>query len=379
MGRWDELPPAPLIPKPKTLRQTALRYADQCPRSAYLYWANDGGVPSSPLFRGRVFHAVAERSAKACIAHGEERIDHHDVKAILQEVLLEHPEWPVTASDMEPLRQMCFHFAEHFHLPPGPLVEQLFHLDVSESTVSGTVDLAWVEDQTLFIRDYKASLGGVPSWDDITAKDQQGRRKGAKSFQLIVYALLIADGHAVARAWRLPQVNEFDVAFVYPYHLNGDGTGLLERGVRIHRLELVEHRAWLDALVKRVEHGFLTGRWPAVPDPPVCAICPAQQECPVPPQFRKGSTLERDPEEVAEEWMFLNQDADHLRVSLKEHVKRFGPIRLGSMELSHKRADSRRMSKAGKALLEAGKPVPASEYVTSESVKFGVYKAGEGF
>lgn len=370
---------AKTLVKPKTLRQTALRYADTCPHAAYLYWKNDGGVPSSPLFRGRAFHAVAERVAKACVQHGEETIGHHDAKAILDEVLVEHPEWPVPAADMEPLRQMVFHLAETFRCPPSPLIEQLFHLDVSESTVSGTVDLAWCEDDILFLRDYKASLGGIPSWDDIAAKDDQGRLKGAKSFQLIVYALLIADGRPVGTDWRLPQVNFFDVAFVYPFHLAGDGEGLLERGVRISRMELIEHRSWLNALIKRVEHGFTTGRWPAVPGSQ-CSICPAWHECPLPEAFRQGSPMERDPSEVAEELLFLTRDAEQARKSLKEYGARYGAIPVGSdMELSHKRTDSRRMSKRGKELLAAGKPVPASEYTTSESLRFDFRPRGTGF
>lgn len=387
MGRWDDLPSVNGVPMPKTLRQTALRYADNCPRSGYLYWQNDGGTPSAPLYRGRAFHMMAERVTKTCLEHGEAGVDHHMVKAVLDEVLLENPEWVIPAKEMEPLRVMCQHFADHFRMPPSPpLVEQLFHLPVSGSVVSGTVDLAWAEGDTLFIRDYKASLGGIPSWDEIGSKDQDGKLKGAKAFQLIVYSLLMADGlaqlkpHPIKGSDLFGSINHFDVAFVYPYHTNDDG--LLERGLVIDRMELIEHRSWLEKLVRRVEYGFHTGRWPAVPGSH-CNICPSPQECPLPAHLRKIqgiSPFERDPEELAEEWYFMQAELKRLQASLKGYAEHYGPISLGSdLELSFKRTDSNRMTKRGKELLAAGEPVPASEYQTSVSTRFDVRKAGEGF
>lgn len=375
----DELPPVNGIPRPKTLRQSVLRLADQCPRSAYLAWKLDGGPTSNAMFRGTVFHETAARITNTLIELGEQRIDQNDAKAILDEVLLEHPEWVVQASDMDMLRMMVWRFSECFRCPSAPLVEQLFHLAVRDSVVSGTVDLAWVDGDTLYLRDWKTGPG-FSSHDDISGKDETGTAKGAKAFQLIVYTLLMADGKAIARDWRLPGgVENFNVAFVYPYHQSGDGEGMLERGVTITRPELIEHRAWLNTLIARVEHGFETGRWPAVPGD-TCRVCPGRHECPLPAEYRKGIHVGQDPSESAEEYMFMASDVDALRKDLKAVAAEQGPIPIGdTLELSHKRVDSRRMTKRGKELLEQGLPVPSEEYTTSESTKFGIHPKGSGF
>ncbi len=381
MNRLEDLPLVNGVPKPKTYRQTFLRVFDECPRAGYLQLKHDGGPANAELNRGRVFHETAERITRTLVQLGEQRIDQHDAKAILDEVIADHPEWPVPVREMEALRLMTFHYAEHFTCPSSPLIEQLFHLRVGDSVVSGTVDLAWVDGDTFFIRDYKTGPG-FPSHDEVGSRDPvTGRLRGAKSFQLIVYTLLIADGKPVAKDWPLPPgINRFDVSFVYPFHLNGAGDGLLERGLVIERPELIEHRAWLAALVRRVEDGFSTGRWPALPGPMCEKRCPARAECPLPELFRKGvSLMERDPADAAEELLFLESDASELRKGLKEIALRTGPIRVGDMELSHKRTDSRRMTKKGKELLAAGKPIPSSEYQHSESLRFDWRKAGDGF
>lgn len=384
MGAYDDLPPANGIETPKTLRQTALRYADRCRRAGYLYWKNDGGLPSGPMYRGRAFHAVAEQLTKSCLEHGEATVDQHMAKSALEDVLQSNLDWVVPSEEMEPLRIMCQHFADHFQMPPTqPLVEQLFHLPVSGSVVSGTVDLAWCEGDTLYLRDYKTSMGGIPTRDEISSKDENGNPKGAKAFQLIVYSLLVADGEAQDTDWKIPAgVNKFDVAFVYPYHVNSDGTGLLERGLVIERPELIEHRAWLESLVHGVEYGFHTGKWPAVPGSH-CSQCPSPLECPLPAHLRKVqgiSPYERDPSELAEEYFFMREDLKRLLSGLKGYAETHGPIQFGAdLELSFKRTDSNRMTKRGKELLEQGVPVPADEYPTSTSTRFDVRPKGSGF
>jgi hypothetical protein len=382
MSRWDDISQVNGVVKPRTLRQTALRLADQCPHAAYLYWLHDGTPGTAPLFRGRVFHEVAERITRTLVSLGEKRIAPDDGKAILEEVLLEHPEWPVPVSEMDGLRIMVHNFATHFECPDKPLVEQLFHLAVRDSVVSGTVDLSWVEGDTLFIRDWKTGYD-VPSHDEIANKDKvTGRPRGAKAFQLIIYTLLMADGKAIATPWQIPPgINKFDVAFAFPALVNNEGTGLVERGVVIERPELIEHRTWLaSSLIHRVERGFATGEWPAVPGSLCEKRCPARSECPLPEQFRKGSVkVGQDPQEAAEEYLFLTADAEELRSSLKEVALAQGPIPVGSdMELSHKRKDSRRMTAEGKRLLEQGKPVPPDMYRVSESMEFKLRKRGEG-
>lgn len=375
--------PLEVVQQPKTLRQSWIRLFDRCPHSGLLYLKHDGGPKNHPMMRGTVFHETVERLAKSCIANGESRVDHHHAKAVLQEVLMEHPEWVVPVSDMDALRVMLFHWAEHFTVPPDALVEQRFHLVVGDYTISGTLDICWPVGDTLVIKDYKAGLGLI-SQDDISSKDAEGQPKGAKALQLIVYALLAADGMMVdenGEVSKLPgQFNEFQCDFVFPFF--GGGDGLLERGLVMERHELIEHRDWLKVLLNRVTAGFQTGQWPAIPGSH-CSTCPAPQECPIPATLRQMqgmSPYERDPSELGEELVFMDRDRKRLLASLKSYAEQFGPVPVGTdQEWSHKKVEARRLTKEGKAAQQAGESVPASAYTTSVSTRFGLHKAGEGF
>lgn len=377
-------PPLEVVQQPATLRQSWLRLMDRCPHSGLLYLKHDGGPQNHPMFRGTAFHATVERLAKACIAHGESRVDHHHAKAVLQEVLMENPDWVVPVKDMDDLRVMLYRWSEHFEIPPNALVEQRFHLKAEGHTISGTVDLCWVEGETLHIRDWKAGRG-IVSQDDIYAKDADGQPKGAKALQLIIYALLAADGMLVDEngelQGKLPgQVNRFDCRFVFPFFSGDDG--LLERGVVLERHELIEHRDWLKVLLNRVTAAFHTGQWPAVMGSH-CSTCPAPQECPIPLTLRQLqgiSPYERDPTELGEELVFLTRDRERLMASLKGYVEQFGPIQVGAdQEWSHVKVESKRLNKEGRAAQQAGEAVTAEMYQTSVSTRFGLRAAGEGF
>lgn len=357
MTVYTELPPLQLVKAPKTLRQSWLKIVDQCPHSAYLSLKHGGGVDSHPLFRGRAFHEVVERATRACVAQGEQKIDHHLAKAILQEVLLEHVDWVVPAGEMDDLRMMVYHWAEHFVCPVDPLVEQLFHLKIGDRVVSGTVDLAWCEDDTLHIRDYKTGRS-MPSQGEISGKDPEtGEPKGAKSAQLIIYALLMLDGRAVGSDWLPPSINRVDARLVFPFFHHDEG--LAERGLIIERPELIEHREWLTVLLNRADHGFEHGVWPAVPGSQ-CGVCPAPQECPIPAVLRRTegiSPYERDPSELAEDLLFMEQDVKRRKKELKSYCQVNGPVDVGSdLEASHKTVNT-----------------------DPPSTRFGFHKKGSGF
>lgn len=375
--------PLEVVQQPASLRQSWIRLFDRCPHSGLLYLKHDGGPKNHPMMRGIVFHATVERLAKACLENGESKVDHHHAKAVLQEVLMENPDWVVPVSDMDALRVMLFHWAEHFEVPPNALVEQKFHLTMEGYTVSGTIDICWVTDGTLHVRDYKAGLGLI-SQDDISSKDAEGQPKGAKALQLIVYALLAADGMLVDENGEVSKIdgqfNTFDLRFVFPFFSNDDG--LLERGLVMERHELIEHRDWLKVLLNRVTAGFATGQWPAIPGSH-CSTCPAPQECPIPPTLRQMqgiSPYERDPSELGEEAMFITEDRKRLIAALKGYAEQFGPIPVGSdLEWSHKKVESQRLTREGKAAQQAGLSVPADAYTTSTSTRFDLRKRGEGF
>src|SRR5436190_7357671 len=167
MPRYENLPPVNGAAKPKTYRQSLLQLADNCPRSAYLSLVHDGGPSTAPLNRGRVGHETIERALRACVEQGEDRIDQHTLKVILDEVVRDHPEWPVPVADMDVLREMLFHFAEHFTVPPNPLIEAPFRLDVNGRDVTGRIDLAWVDGDTAFVRDWKFGFS-LPAQDDVS-------------------------------------------------------------------------------------------------------------------------------------------------------------------------------------------------------------------
>lgn len=341
MTVYVDLPQLPVVTAPKTLRQTWLRTLDVCPHSAYLSLKHGGGVDSHPLFRGRAFHETVERATRACVTQGERRVDHHLVKAILQEVLTDHPDWVVPASEMDDLRMMLFHWADSFICPDSPLVEQLFHLEMDGMIVSGTVDLAWCEGDTLHIRDYKTGRA-IPSQGEVSGKNPEtGENMGAKSAQLIIYSLLMCDGRAVASDWVPPSVNRIDARFIYPFFHYEEG--LSERGLIIDRLELVEHRQWLAVLLNRAEAGFEQGVWPAVPGSQ-CGTCAAPMDCPVPALLRQTegiSPYERDASELAEDYLFMREDAKRRRKELKSYCEANGPIPIGSdLEISHKRVET---------------------------------------
>lgn len=357
MSIYTELPQVEAVRQPKTLRQTWLRTLDKCAHSAYLSLKHDGGVESHPLFRGRAFHECVERATRACVTHGEPRVDQHLAKSILHEVLLDHPDWVVPASEMDDLRMMVYRWSEHFVCPDSPLVEQLFHLDLDGAIVSGTVDLAWCEGDTLHIRDYKTSRS-TPTQDEISGRDPEtGLAKGAKSAQLIIYALLMLDGHPVGSDWSAPSINRVDARLIFPFFATDEG--LAERGLMIDRLELVEHREWLRVLVNRAQHGFDHGIWPAVPGSQ-CFTCAAPQECPVPAVLRKiqgTSPFERDPEELGEELMFMAEDVKQRKTAMKGYAKEMGPVPVGSdLEWSHKTVNT-----------------------DPPSTRFGLHKRGTGF
>lgn len=325
MSRWEAVTPKEPVTEPGTLRQSLLATMDKCQYAGYLAVKHRGGIPSHPLFRGRAFHEVVERACRTMAAHGEPRMAPDDVKAILSEVLADHPEWTVPAADMDVLRVMVHHWAETFVMPPMAVVEAPFRMELAGRTVTGTIDLLWVEGDTVFIRDYKAGFG-LYAQDEVSGKDSEtGRQRGARAAQLIIYSLLVADGKS--EAFQLPKgVNRFDTAFVFPMFRNEHG--LVHRGVTIERPELIEHREWLGGLVRTVADRFTTGRFNTVPGTH-CSRCPANTECPLPARMRMGSPFERDPREAAEDWLFMNRDAQQLKKELRAYVDVFGPIPVG--------------------------------------------------
>lgn len=347
-------------------RQSFLRLVDKCPHSGKLYLDVDGAVPSHPLHRGRAFHLFAEKAGRAMLEHGEVEMAQADGKAILHEVLMENPDLVVPAVEMDLLRQMVFHWCESFRLPsPDAQFEEELSMEVGKATVTGTVDLSWMEGDTCHIRDYKSGWGLMPQ-DDVSSKDEDGNSRGAKAFQLIVYALLKA---------QTVKARVFDCRFVFPAF-----SGLVEREVTIWADDLVEHRLFLTELVNRTIGYELTGEWPAVPGQQ-CSVCPAPQRCPIPADLRPIDDLnmyEDGPLAYALAAWDLEQQRKRVLKSLKSHVEVFGPVPVGSdQEWSLKAVSSSRTDAKAKAKLEAGEHVPSADlFKASVSTRFGLNKKG---
>lgn len=326
-SRWETWEPKDAVIPPTNLRQSLLTLMDKCQGAGYLYVKHDGGLPSHPMFRGSVFHETVERCCRTMQQIGEVRIAPDDAKAVLAEVLEDHPEWVVPASEMDALRVMVHHWAESFEMPFGAQVEVPFKLQVGDKTVTGTIDLLWVAGDTLYIRDYKSGFG-LYRQDEVSGKDGddgEKKQRGARAAQLIIYTLGAADG--VLEGFKVPPgVNRFDCAFVFPMWTSD--TGMFERGVTIERPELIEHREWLHGLVRKSNARFVEGRYTVVPGSH-CARCPSNTECPLPARTRMGSPFERDPRAVAEDLYFMEQDSKTLKQELKAYCEQFGEIPVG--------------------------------------------------
>lgn len=352
-----------------TVRQSFLRAAASCPHSAWLSRQVD--VMSHPMCRGLVFHAFAEKAITTLRDHAEQTLDQGHAKAILLEAINEHPEWPVPAEEMDSLRIMVFHFAEHWIQPDRAVsVEVPLGMEVAGEMVTGRVDAMWLDGDTCHIRDWKAGFG-LPAQDSISNK-VDGRPSGAKAFQLIVYALLAAE-HLSALPG--PQPTRYDCRFVYPMFATDDG--LVTREAVIHKDDLVEHRAYLDALVKRVKHYEAQDDWPAVPGTH-CAMCPAPKRCPIPADLRPvGSIFEEGPEWLATKLWAAEKTVKELQGELREYIKDWGPVQVGDGDEEYalkQVTSSRTNAKAKQALMDGARVDPDELFATSVATRFGKYK-----
>lgn len=328
MSRGESVTVRHPVPAPESFRQTLVSTFDLCQYSAYLSVLTGGLKPAHPLFRGRAFHEMASRAITAMLANGEITIAPDDAKTIMVEVLNDHPEWVVPAYALDELRVMVHRFATHFRLPsPGCVAESPWTLDLGHP-VTGTIDLCWREGDTLHIRDFKAGWH-VFSQGDVAGKDQEtGKARGARAAQLIVYAILAADGEPQGPVpFDRKGINSFDCRFVFP--MQGGDEGMLERHVTITRPELIEHREWLRRTVKNMRNRFAADQFTATPGSH-CRRCSEAGECPLKHQTSTVGPFERPASEAAEDWVFLRRDADELWEALKVYATQFGPVPVGS-------------------------------------------------
>ena len=355
--------------------QTFLRHFNLCPRSGYLYAVTRGQVRTVDMMRGSAGHAILERSTRAALDADEPVIPPDVVKAITDEVLAD-PEYPVPLEEHDYLRELAWRWGEQtmIDLEHWVACETLFTLDVGGFAVRCKVDYATFDPGklTLGVVDYKTGRG-APAWEDVARKLPDGRLM-AKSFQLVLYALVLVYGvpvrvescAACRDGWvaslkpggpNVPMVREdcpecggsgrvetpepFPVAsraqhlnleYVYPGIEDREGK-MLRRPLTLSRAELEQYRHSLHALIVRVREAEATGDWPAVVSDAACDQCPAPPLCPIPAELRDHRGSVNTVEQAAEAFTVRYREKKEQRAKareLREFIKHHGSVRYGN-------------------------------------------------
>lgn len=391
-------PPLPVELRPERparLSQTWLSRYQDCKHSALLYTKYRGATTSPEMERGSLVHETIARLTNDAIENGWTTIPHEIAKAALIEVYAEG-DYSVPATEWDHARRCIFNWAENTTLEPDKIlgVEQLVVMDLAGWRVSGKIDLAWVDGQTVFIRDYK------------TGRSPLTKEQFEQSWQQKIYSLLAAYGKPVTvepcecqgtgqllvdmgdrietcefcggkgytetlEPYPLGEGKQhFNIAEVYPALAFDDG-GLMERGRTMSRTELLDERSMLEALLMQVTVSFGTGHWPAVPSDEACSMCPARRDCPLPSQLLPFQSID-SPEEAQHFAMaseLLDQERKAIVKGLKAWVKNGKngpprPIDLGNgTQLAFVKQEVNETDYDGyKTALAAGKVVDLDEF-----------------
>lgn len=358
-----DLPPVPpvAIRDPRRHSQTLLAKADACLRSAYLYLKWNGGPGSHAMDRGTVVHMGAERVVLDLLRHGlksyvelalsqgpggamvAEDIEQAErdvasmTKAIVDEILEEHPELSVTSLEADAARSMLYHFALGMDVDPETVlgIERKFVLDLDCGvTVSGKIDLLTSpEVRWLQVDDYKTSFN-VPPEDEFDE---------LHSFQTKLYALLAVYGNPVEKVdgeeVRLPNVGE-GVFYVrgrqlYPRprlrELPDGRKEMVQRERVFTRQELADFKLDVERIAKRLLGALESWKFPAVPGRH-CSECPSPAECPLPSHLRRYAGMVNSHEEAQEALAWALVQGEKVGATMKE-IKAWaaanGPIVLG--------------------------------------------------
>lgn len=322
--------------RPARLSQTWLSNYSRCKHSAFLYTKYRGAVTSPQMERGSLAHEVWQVLTNEALDNGWPTIPHEMAKAALFD-LYASGRFTVPPDEWDHVRRCVFNWAAATEAETtgtgfgGPLpldkilgVETLVVMEIGDWTISGKLDLAWRDEITVYIRDYK------------TAMHPLTQEEFNHSLQQKVYSLLAAFGQPVAVSMcedcggigrrevmrgaehdedpcpgcngkgyiETPEpyplgegAQHFDIAEVYPaLRFEDDGT-LMQRGRTMSRTELLDERSMLEALLEQVTHSYDSGEWPALPSDDACGKCPAQRDCPLPPQLLPFDSIDT-PEEA---------------------------------------------------------------------------------
>lgn len=404
---------------------TLLRHYAECPRSGYFYAAYKGEARTAELVRGSAAHAIFERGTELMLQEQEPTVPAELLKVIVNEVLAEGVPW----SEHDYLREIAYRWASEWTIDPRAVIacETLLALDVGGWQVRGKVDFAETRGgQVVYVADYK-SARAAPSFEDIARKRSKDGRWAAKSFQLVLYALLLAFGQPVRTVLRTcdgcdgnghwggdrsetkpcttcrgtgevrdeivepfplaGSAERFDLELVFPGIEDSEGL-MLRRPVSVSRLELSEYRDSLGALLYSLERAEREGDWPAIVGDG-CAECPCKPKCPIPVELRDHRGTINTLEQAQEAATVLDRRRDEhsaLLAELRAWVKghggelRYGENRVMRFKLveSERIPDKPGLWDAVRRASDYGEPFVRSEYVQEvKSSKFVAEKLSE--
>jgi len=387
----DEQPAAQAIDWPVRYSRSLLQRADDCLRSAYLHVRHDGGASNPAMERGGLAHEVFARMAMDLLDRGERRLwvgvdpsasaqEVADYAASVVDAAVRASQRHVPIADVDAVRQMAYHYALALDLEPDQVVavERKFVADVAGHEVSGIVDVALLDGDTLEVRDLKTSFA-VPD---------QGTFE--RAFQLRCYAALMCFGFPVRDVdgveVRDPSVGEsvrwVRLREIYPRYLTDDG-GLVERATAITRADAHQFLVDVGRLVERLDAEARSWRFPAVAGSH-CTYCPSPSECPILAELRPESSELRGHDDAA----MLAQWADVMRAQVADADKqvkawagandgrvRYGKDRVREFSVSQSRAIRKRkgradlegLTEAATRAAEFGEPFDAQSFVETRT------------
>jgi hypothetical protein len=366
---------------------TMLKHYSACPRSGYFYARDKGKTRTVELVRGAAVHRALERATELMLEQGEPTIPPSLVKVLVNETLAE---LHVPFSEHDYVRELCYRWAAEWSIDPRSVIacETLLALELEGWQVRGKVDFAEVREQGLgvYVADYKSSRA-APAFEDVARKRSSDGRWAAKSFQLVLYALLLAFGQPVRTVAHTcdscdgngfeggdrgesnpcaecsgtgtvrqeilepfplaPRAEHFDLELVFPAIETSEGL-MVRRPVSLTRLELAEYRDSVVALLRSLEHSENEGEWPAIVSDEGCRECPCKRDCPIPVELRDHhgeiDTL-ADAVDAAESLEVRTGELSALRKELRDWAKEHGgEIRYGrNRVLRFKQAESERI------------------------------------
>jgi hypothetical protein len=417
-----QLPPVEPVRWPERLSQTLAHWLDDCPRAAYLYVKTGGGAPTHFMDRGTLYHEGAKRLMVDLIQHGEERWgsaseEHLSAMTaeIIAEVSREHPELVVSHRERDVARMCLYHLALGMDANPEHVVglERKFLLELDCGwTVSGIVDLALMPDPNVGeVLDYKTQLHVPPQaeWDFFQAKlyacllvwgrpvetvvcgDCEGTGVLPGEPDVDTGGCPACGGHFTKRGRGYEE--EFGTPIgghlgivtgreLYPRH---DPRKRADKKLPYNsrtwtRLELQEMVQDLEALGETLSGRLESWDFPARHDPSWCGRCPAENECPIPRQYRRFAGHITTREEAEEAWAWAERISARVGAT-RDEVKKFAAekgisIRAGGdtiwewtlgqpsrkMKLRRGRIDWDGFEEAIEAALERGEPFSLDEW-----------------